>query len=219
MIKELTLAESQDMSAKNSKECFRITCLPQLDDGYGTVECIIPHGLKIKLLSAPGFPKAPMSVPKRVDLREMYTGEIPEFDQSNPVFPQLGMFATEDIEAGTCIMDERPMIISSHCLAASDQPNMSPQQVLNIMKNDMNDLVKTAWDRLPRRRQIIFLSLANAHTDGDDASRPFLGRVRTNALGCGLDDPENQYGGICSVLSRVNHRYAFISLLSTSSIC
>jgi hypothetical protein len=216
MKKELTPAESE-----LAKERFLITSLPLLNDGYGTVECMIPHRLQVKLLSTPGFPKAPMRVPKRVDLRDMYTGELPGFDQSNPVFPPLGMFATEDIEAGTCIEDERPMIISSRGFPVLTQRNMNPQQEQQLLegaKNALNGTLKTVWERLDMERQMIFLSLANAHTDGDDATSFFLGRFITNTLGCDIDDTGNQYGGVCNVLSRVNHRYAFISLFITSSI-
>jgi hypothetical protein len=200
------------MSTEDFKEHFRVTRLPQINDGYGTAECIIPHRMKVKILSTPGFPKAPMNVPKRVGVRDMHTGEKPKIDpsSSNPAMPQLGMFATEDIEAGTCIIDERPLIVSTHILPmkVAVSTGTTPQQVQEILKNDLNEYIKQAWSRMDSPKdQFAFLSLANAHMDGNDKHRPFLGRVRTNALGCDLNDPGCQYGGVCAILSRVNHRY------------
>jgi hypothetical protein len=141
----------------------------------------------------------------------MKSENYPQCDLANRVLPHLGMFATEDIQAGTCIVDERPFILACQAQKLVPTPGLTDDEVRKVLFDNWNEAIKAAWNRMDEGRKYCFLTLKNAHTEGDDYSKPFLGRFRTNSMGCGIKFDGISYGGVCNCLSRVNHRYVFTS--------
>jgi hypothetical protein len=185
--------------------------LPQnADDPHGTVQCLVPSQFKARILSTPGFPKAPLQVStQRLGMKEMGTGNELKPRQGIRDAPQIGVFTEEDIEAGELLVDERPIMIVSQKGETPNIPNLTRTELQQIMTDRMNKCIEIAGGRMDPVKQSSFLFLKNSHTEGMVAGRPFLGRVLTNVLECGLDWGGTRYGGVCTILSRVNHRYVF----------
>jgi hypothetical protein len=178
------------------------------DDGHGTVECLIPTQLKERLLSAPGFPKPLLETPvMRIAMNEMGTGNEPNFEHGVKHMPQIGIFAQEGFEVGECIVDERPLLITYQTGEFPTVPILVRKLLEETAMNQLDGCIEIAWRRMHPVKKASFYILKNAYTEGEDSDRPFLGRVKTNALDCGLEYDRTCYFGVGNILSRVNHRY------------
>jgi SET domain len=94
-----------------------------------------------------------------------------------------GLIARQDIERGTRILSERPLI------------------TITSFATDMSSLNRMVAEKLgtcTKDEQRAFLDLHNSHP----GPHPFAGIFKTNALPLGPDSP---YGGIFLEISRINH--------------
>ena len=87
-------------------------------------------------------------------------------------------------------------------------PNTS-QQIMQITMPEFKGLLEFAISRLPTKSQADYRALHNVHTA--DGSGPLLGIMKSNAYGTGLYDSNQssdvaQYGAVCKIGSRINHR-------------
>ncbi|VDB85285.1 unnamed protein product [Peniophora sp. CBMAI 1063] len=186
---------------------YLITSLPQpvrkelQRDGWA--ECLCTGWLKRMILSTPGFP-SPIEHPAQVRYEIRKSGSR-----------GLGVFATEDIDAGDLILAERPLLVRMIWTPpAPNTKHLSPKQRLEGMYADMERSMETLASRLEPERLELYRALYNSHkTDG---SGPLSGIMRTNglplgevedptALSMGLSPGQNRYSCVGAKCSRFNH--------------
>ncbi|KAF9100544.1 hypothetical protein BGX27_000345 [Mortierella sp. AM989] len=92
-----------------------------------------------------------------------------------------GMFATQDIKRGTCIISEAPLVFVSPIV---------PKTML-------------ALETMSKKNKKYLLSLSNIYSE--DEMPNVMGIIKTNALPLGQDAEE---GGVYRVISRINHSCA-----------
>ncbi|KAG0274581.1 hypothetical protein BGZ96_004191 [Linnemannia gamsii] len=93
-----------------------------------------------------------------------------------------GMFATQDIKRGTCVISESPLVFVGS----------------NILKN------LQAINALSKKNKKSFFALSNIYTD--DELPQEIGIIKTNALPLGKES--NEAAAVYRVISRINHSCA-----------
>jgi hypothetical protein len=186
-----TQVPSQDLGTKFS------------DVEGGWTECLIRGSTKRAILKTPGFPQAPLKLPRLVYCL-------------GPTSMGVGMFATKDLSMGDHILSERPLTVSPIGIRVpvgiGHSGNLSPEQLRQAMLFEWEKLLEICFNRLEPDNQAAFMALANSHTK--DGSGPILGVIRTNGFEVdGLQDsiPEGSYAAVCKIMSRINHRFVVIS--------
>ncbi|KZV74908.1 SET domain-containing protein [Peniophora sp. CONT] len=164
----------------------------------GLTQCMCTGWFKRTVLSTPGFPSPIVHPPKVVYEVRAAEGR------------GLGVFATEDIEAGDLILAERPLFIKMVLNPARFRPDMDQEVKLRAMYANLEENIEAICSRMPPETLTAYKSLYNSHeTDG---SGPLTGIWRTNGFGVGLHDPTisddkatNGYSGVGEIASRFNH--------------
>lgn len=134
-----------------------------------------------------------------------------------------GLFANRDIKRGDIFLAERPLLVVPHGvrpLSTGTIPDhYTPQQIQQIIAHEFESVLEFALGRSSSENQAAYKALHNAHTG--DGSGPLLGIMRTNAYGIGSlydgTDEVANYGAICKVASRINHRYVSMFFFQPSS--
>ena len=118
------IAES-DTECKDDEYCFTSFPQPATEElaRDGHAECLCTGWFKRKVLSTPGFPSPIVRPPRK-------SYEVREVRGRG-----LGLFATEDIEAGDLILAERPLIVKPHWpIHISSQDVRTQAQSLRVVR-------------------------------------------------------------------------------------
>jgi hypothetical protein len=165
---------------------FVTTSLPP-SQGHPDVHsfCLLPPGIKEKVLALPNFPGPPFMVSMMQN--KFRIGPVPGAGK--------GMFVTTDLKAGDLIMAERPLLVAP---AAFPYANLKgfvhPDKIMEMAVNE----------RLGPNGRDIFMQLHNCK--GPDTPK-IRGIVDTNSLELGpMPGHDTQYMGIFQHISRINHR-------------
>lgn len=200
---------------------YLVTSLPQSSSEAikrdGETECMCTGWFKRMVLSTPGFPSPIVHPPKVIyEVREV-------------VGRGLGVFASEDIEAGGLIIAERPLLVQMAWNHARYRSDLSQEERLRAVSDrlsriytvthewlqtytNMEENMELICSRMSPQALKAYTSLYNSHqTDG---SGPLTGIMRTNGFGIGTDDPavvvgegrEADYSCVGAIASRFNHR-------------
>ncbi|KAF8995773.1 hypothetical protein BDQ17DRAFT_1430162 [Cyathus striatus] len=183
-------------SVSTSVICTRI---PNSSDSNGFAQCLVTGTLKEKILSDPGFPRAP---PCAVN---------PPVYRISPAGSRgMGMFATHDIEVGDLIIAERPLVVipgmPTYRIDEITIPPLQGDRAARLaLEGSILEFVVRSMDMDNKRA---FLGLKNSHP----MDPSFLcGILRTNTLLIDLGDVgfgigrEMLYNAVMKTISRVNH--------------
>jgi hypothetical protein len=134
-----------------------------------------------------------------------------------------GMFATRNIEMGEIIFAERPLFIAPSALyPPSSEMKKRDAELRKYSHEDMEKVFlfererqrEVAMGKMDPERREKFLGLTNAFKeDEEDGTGPLFGIACTNMYGCwelwdgdAEPGPQEIYGMVCDVGSRINHR-------------
>ena len=162
----------------------------------------------MKVLNAPGYP-ARIPKPHRPDLYEVRSTS----DMG------IGVFAKRDINRGELIFSERPLLVTPTRYRPSSRseipPHYTAMQINQILMFEHEQVLKAAIDRMSEEDRARYMSLCNSHHE--DGSGPIFGIMRTNGYRLGLlydgSDKSSDYGAVCDLGSRLNHRWSSFFLL------
>ncbi|THU86385.1 SET domain-containing protein, partial [Dendrothele bispora CBS 962.96] len=169
--------------------------------------CYISGRAKRAILSVPGFPeplpRSDCSRPKQYKIIET-PGK------------GMGMFATRDIEYGELILTERPLLVfpasPRHMSSLAYPKHFTIDQIQQAQLNQLEKLMETLVDQMPKENQEAYKKLANCHQE--DGSGPLLGIARTNGFPIGdyyepkipgFPEAATRYSATFKDISRINH--------------
>ncbi|KAF8816542.1 SET domain-containing protein [Phlegmacium glaucopus] len=187
------------------KNTLLMTTIPQSyidgpNDPDGHSEWMVKASTKLKVITAPGYPK---STPKPRMPNICTVKETPNMG--------FGLFATADIGPNELIFSERPLIVY-------------PKSIMGVTLDELNQYSRLDWKKIALHEwerkleylvgrmndddQKAYRSLWNSHTE--DGSGPLLGIARTNGYSISLHDgpvktTTNTYAAVGKLASRINH--------------
>ncbi|VDB85283.1 unnamed protein product [Peniophora sp. CBMAI 1063] len=179
-----------------------VTTLPQSERDEairrdGEAECACTGWFKRMVLSTPGFPSPIVRPPKIV------------YEVRDVVGRGLGVYATEDIQAGDLITAERPLIVKMAMNSARARSDLSPEDILRATFANLERSMELLCSRMSSETLRKYTSLYNSHkTDG---SGPLTGIFRTNGFNVGVNDPAipgvDAANGVYSCVGALSSRY------------
>ena len=184
--------------------------IPPIRDDDGSTEWVIRESIaEGRVLSSPGYP-ARIPKPRLPDLYEVRT--TPDMGQ--------GVFAKNNIKRGEIIFSERPLLVAPNWVMAKD-PKIdlfTTEQRQKILRfEEEKSLEFAVQQRMNENNKALYMALHNSHTA--DGSGPLLGIMRTNGFGVrrltdtGQDGPRLRYTAVCTIGSRLNHRYFLFNFI------
>jgi hypothetical protein len=194
------IAELSGMPPKREKRPgplnLSVSVIPDdINDPDAAVPCILDPVAKRIFLGTPGFPKPLQRQPVRHRI-------APSEGKG------LGAFATVDMDAGECVISERPLV-----LATTDGACSYVEAKDYKIRDKTEKLFEEAVSKQTPKRRASFMKLCGV--ERENPRHPLSDIYQNTSVSIVYPRPpgEGFYAGVCKDIARLNHRSVSISVL------